>query len=71
MPKAKPRAALYQAISSGYVRIKGKTVAYYQNRTIVPAGDPLLRAVPQRFKALQLDEDIERATSTPAEVPET
>lgn len=43
---------VYVAISSGTVRINGKRRDYSRGLTIVRAGDPLLLAVPTRFRPL-------------------
>lgn len=43
---------VYVAVSSGTVRIDGKRRDYVRGMTVVRAGDPLLRAIPSRFRPL-------------------
>lgn len=64
MPKKK-EPEIYVARSSGVVKIDGKLHHYYAGSTRVRAGHPLLKKVPNGWKPLQLDYEVEDATKTP------
>jgi hypothetical protein len=55
MPRKEPdpqEPDVFVAISSGVVKINGKKREYSRGLTVVRAGDPLLKAVPTRFRPL-------------------
>ena len=56
---------IYVANSSGVVKIDGKLHNYYAGTTRVRAGHPLLKAAPGKFKPMELDYEVEQATSAP------
>ncbi|HEX7100002.1 MAG TPA: hypothetical protein VF377_12255 [Acidimicrobiia bacterium] len=56
---------IYVARSTGVIKIDGKVVTYTAGQTRVRAGHPLLKAVPAKFKPLDLHYDLEDATATP------
>ena len=66
MPKKK-LPEIYVATSSGVVRIDGRLTSYYGGTTRVRAGHPLLKAAPGKFKPLELDYEVEKATKAPGE----
>jgi len=66
-----PVPQIFVATSTGIVKVKGKEYRYLKDRTRVARGHPLLRAMPDRFKPLALDYDIERTIAAPNEVPTT
>jgi hypothetical protein len=43
---------VYVAVSSGVVKVNGKKREYSRGLTVVRAGDPILKAVPTRFRPL-------------------
>lgn len=67
MPRTAATAepTVYVAISSGVVKIDGVIHRYTADQTRVRADHPLRKRLPDRFKPLELDYEIETAIKEP------